>query len=134
MSPSLAPSPFASTAGADRDADSWVTYTEEQAHYSTARWVQQQLRQERRRGRAAGLEHADATGGDPGRHRTRVLPCFVGDNDPLLERLTPPVPEIAAEYWVIVHRDLRRAVCVRAVIDWVRRPFDEHRDALAGAR
>jgi hypothetical protein len=27
---------------------------------------------------------------------------------------------------------LRRAVCVRAVIDWVRRAFSEHRDALAG--
>ena len=52
----------------------------------------------------------------------------------LLERLTPPIPEIAAEYSVIVHRDLRRAVCVRAVIDWVRCAFAEHRDALAGAR
>ena len=49
-----------------------------------------------------------------------VLPCYVGDGDPLLERLTPPIPEIAAEYWIIVHRDLRRAACVRAVIDWVK--------------
>jgi hypothetical protein len=40
-----------------------------------------------------------------------VLPC----GPPLLERLTPPIPEIAAEYWVIVHRDLRRAACTRAV-------------------
>ena len=45
-----------------------------------------------------------------------------------------PVPEIAAEYSVIVHRDLRRAVCVRAVIDWVRCAFAEHKDALAGSR
>ncbi len=63
-----------------------------------------------------------------------IFPCFVGDDDPLLERLTPPIDEIAAEYWVIVHRDLRRAVCVRAAIDWVRALFDEHRDALAGVR
>jgi len=62
-----------------------------------------------------------------------VLPCYAADDDPLLERLTPPVSEIAAEYSVIVHRDLRRAVCVRAVIDWVRRAFVEQRDALAGA-
>jgi hypothetical protein len=46
--------------------------------------------------------------------------------------LTPPVPEIAAEYWIIVHRDLRRAACVRAVIDWIRSLFDEHRQELAG--
>jgi len=60
------------------------------------------------------------------------LPCFVADQDPLLERITPLLPEIAEEYWVIVHRDLRRAACVRAVIDWVRRLFVDHRDALAG--
>jgi hypothetical protein len=63
-----------------------------------------------------------------------VLPCYAADDDPLLERLTAPVSEIAAEYSVIVHRDLRRAVCVRAVIDWVRCAFAEHRAALAGNR
>jgi hypothetical protein len=44
-----------------------------------------------------------------------VLPCYVGDGHPLLERLTLPIPEIAAEYLIIVHRDLRRSACVRAV-------------------
>ena len=61
-----------------------------------------------------------------------ILSCFIADEDPLLERITPLLPEIAAEYWVIVHRDLRRAACVRAVIDWVRQLFVEHRDTLAG--
>jgi DNA-binding transcriptional LysR family regulator len=61
-----------------------------------------------------------------------LLPCFLGDADSTLDRITPPVPELGAEYWVIVHRDLRRAACVRAVIDWIRRVFDERRDELAG--
>ena len=61
-----------------------------------------------------------------------LLPCYAGDGDPLLERVTDPVPELAADYWVIVHRDLRRAACVRAVIDWIRRLFEQQRDALAG--
>jgi DNA-binding transcriptional LysR family regulator len=61
-----------------------------------------------------------------------LLPCYAGDADPLLERITPPVTELGAEYWVIVHQDLRRAACVRAVIDWIRRLFDEHRDQLSG--
>ena len=26
----------------------------------------------------------------------------MGDGHPLLERLTPPIPEIAAEYWIIL--------------------------------
>jgi DNA-binding transcriptional LysR family regulator len=115
-------------------SDAWVTYTEEQSHYATARWVQQQID---KNGGAVVLRASGTTmqlaavraGSGKG-----VLPCFAGDDDPLLERLTPPIPEIAAEYSVIVHRDLRRAVCVRAVIDWVRRAFVEHQDALAGSR
>jgi len=50
----------------------------------------------------------------------------------LLERVVPPAPEIAADYWVIVHRDLRRAACVRAVIDWMQALFVREREALAG--
>ncbi len=61
-----------------------------------------------------------------------LLPCFIGDGDPLLERLTPRLGELDAEYWIIVHRDLRRAACVRAVIDWIRRLFREQHDRLAG--
>jgi DNA-binding transcriptional LysR family regulator len=115
-------------------SDAWVTYTEEQAHYATARWVQQQI--EKTDG-AVALRASNVTmqlaairaGSGKG-----VLPCYAADDDPLLERVTEPVPEIAAEYSVIVHRDLRRAVCVRTVIDWVRCAFAEHRDALAGNR
>jgi DNA-binding transcriptional LysR family regulator len=40
---------------------------------------------------------------------------------------------LAADYWIIVHRDLRRSACVRAVIDWMKTQFAEHRDVLAGA-
>lgn len=114
------------------DSDAWVTYTEEQAHYPTARWVQERLR-ETGGGvalRASGMPMqlaAIRAGAGQG-----VLPCFAADADPLLERLTPPLPEVAAEYWVIVHRDLRRAACVRAVIDWIRQLFVEHRGNLAG--
>ncbi len=114
------------------EAQSWVTYTEEQAHYQTSRWVQQQLRET---GAAVALRASNMpmqlaairAGAGHG-----LLPCFIGDTDPLLERMTPPIPEIAAEYWVIVHRDLRRAACVRAVSEWIRSLFDEQRDALAG--
>jgi DNA-binding transcriptional LysR family regulator len=114
------------------DAGAWVTYTEEQAHYAPARWVQRQLE---KTGipvalRASSmLMHMEAIRAGTGRG---VLPCYVGDGHPLLERLTPPIPEIAAEYWIIVHRDLRRSACVRAVIDWVKALFAEQRDVIAG--
>ena len=110
----------------------WVTYPEEQSHVLTARWVDQRLR-------ATGDSVALRASTLPLRAAAvragiglGLLPCFLGDTDPALERMTPPVPELGAEYWVIVHRDLRRAACVRAVIDWIRRVFDERRDELAG--
>jgi DNA-binding transcriptional LysR family regulator len=112
--------------------DAWVTYTEEQAHYPTARWVQERLRESDGAValRASGMPmQLAAIRAGAGRG---ILPCFVADEDPLLERITPLLPEIAAEYWVIVHRDLRRAACVRAVIDWVRQLFVDYREALAG--
>ena len=117
-------------AGATSDA--WVTYPEEQAHYPTARWVQERLRES---GGAVALRASNmsmqfaAIRAGAGRG---ILPCFIGDAETLLERITPPVPEIAAEYWIIVHRDLRRAACVRAVIDWIRRLFDERQHELTG--
>src|SRR5205823_5827818 len=51
----------------------------------------------RRRQRASSmLMHLEAIRAGTGRG---VLPCYVGDGHPLLERLTPPVSELAAEYW-----------------------------------
>ena len=114
--------------------DAWVTYTEEQAHYPTARWVQDRLRESGGAVavRASGMPmQLAAIRAGAGRG---ILPCFAADEDSLLERVSDLLPEVAAEYWVIVHRDLRRAACVRAVMDWVRRLFADHRDVLAGTR
>jgi DNA-binding transcriptional LysR family regulator len=110
----------------DTDIEAWVTYPDEQAHYAPARWVQRQVKAE---GKPVALRassmlmHAEAIRAGTGRG---VLPCYVGDGHPLLERLTAPIPELAAEYWIIVHRDLRRSACVRAVIDWAKALFAEH--------
>jgi DNA-binding transcriptional LysR family regulator len=120
------------TARSPRRGEQWITYTEEQGHYASARWLDQQIRDS---GGLVALRASDLlmrleavrSGAGIG-----LLPCFAADADPLLERVTDPVPELAADYWVIVHRDLRRAACVRAVIDWIKRLFDQQRDALAG--
>jgi DNA-binding transcriptional LysR family regulator len=115
------------------DTEAWVTYPDEQAHYAPARWVQRQVEETGKLVtlRASSmLMHLEAILAGTGRG---PLPCYIGDGHPLLERLTPPIPELAAEYWIIVHRDLRRAACVRAVMDWIRQVFDEQRDLIAGA-
>jgi DNA-binding transcriptional LysR family regulator len=118
-------------------SDAWVAYNEEQVHneepvHEPARWIERQIE-------ATGhpvalraptlLMHAEAIRAGTGQG---VLPCYVGDGHPLLERLTAPIPELAATYWMIVHRDLRRAPCVRVVIDWVKQAFVEQRKVIEG--
>jgi DNA-binding transcriptional LysR family regulator len=119
------------------DTDAWVAYTEEQSQgqsHEPARWVQRQVE---KTGMPVALRastllmHVEAIRAGTGRG---VIPCYIGDGHPLLERLTAPIPELAATYWMIVHRDLRRAPCVRAVIDWMKALFAEQRDVLAGNR
>lgn len=117
------------------DADAWVAYSEEQSRgksHEPARWVQRQI--DETKGTVALrapslLMHAEAIRAGTGRG---VLPCYVGDAHPVLERLGAPIPELDATYWMVVHRDLRRASCVRAAIDWVRQAFAEQRDVIAG--
>src|SRR3546814_20847328 len=36
-----------------------------------------------------------------------VLPCYLGDGDPMLRRLGPILDEVACDQWLLVHRDLR---------------------------
>ena len=112
----------------------WIAYPEEQAHLGSARWLDQRMKAEggtvalRASNLTMRIEAVRAGVG------VALLPCYAADPDPLLQRVSQPVPELAADYWVIVHRDLRRAACVRAVIDWVQTLFHREGDALAGLR
>ncbi|WP_243962124.1 LysR family transcriptional regulator [Methylobacterium sp. J-072] len=45
------------------------------------------------------------------------LPCFEGDADPALRRLSGPHPDIGADLWMLTHPDLRHAGRVRAFMD-----------------
>jgi DNA-binding transcriptional LysR family regulator len=62
-----------------------------------------------------------------------LLPCYIGDADPVLRRLDGPEPP-SHEIWLLVHGDLRRTPRVRAVIDWVDELVGRARPALLGRR
>jgi DNA-binding transcriptional LysR family regulator len=61
-----------------------------------------------------------------------VLPCYLGDADPALRRIGPILADVAADQWLLVHRDLRDLPRVRAVMDALVQLFQEERAALAG--
>jgi DNA-binding transcriptional LysR family regulator len=47
-----------------------------------------------------------------------VLPCFIGDSDPNLERLLDEV-SVTRSFWLVTHADTRRSGRVGAFVDWL---------------
>src|SRR5262249_46067837 len=80
----------------------WVTYPDEQAHLAPGRGVERRVEEAgpgvaRRPSSMLMLLEAICAG--PGRG---VPPFYVGNSHRGLERMPPPIPELAAEYWIIV--------------------------------
>jgi DNA-binding transcriptional LysR family regulator len=61
------------------------------------------------------------------------LPCFIGDLEPGLVRVLPPVTEMASVLWLLTHPDLRRTARVRAVLDLLARRLARQRGLLEGS-
>ncbi|MGV1791830.1 LysR family transcriptional regulator [Rhizobium sp. A37_96] len=53
------------------------------------------------------------------------LPLFLGEADPDLMRLDRDGPAFSRDIWIVVHRDLRNAEPIRAVMDFVARVVGE---------
>lgn len=61
-----------------------------------------------------------------------VLPCFIGDADPALVRLTPILDSARVDQWLLVHADLREVPRVRIVMDALGRMFRVRRSEIEG--
>ena len=86
----------------------------------------------RRRGahRLQGQHHARA--GRSGRRRVGmvVLPCFIGTAIPGLTQLTPTLPELEGELWLLTHPDLRNTARVRAFLDFSAAEIGKRREVI----
>ena len=93
----------------------WVGYDEEHAYFLNQTWLLERLDGAQPAVRVNnGLVLHDAVRQAAG---LGVLPCFAGDGDAALVRLTPPIHGMLSTQNLIVHRDLRRVPGVRAVMD-----------------
>jgi DNA-binding transcriptional LysR family regulator len=63
-----------------------------------------------------------------------VMPCYLGDDDAALRRVGPVLQDVAADQWLLVHRDLRALPRVRAVMDRLIELFQEERATIEGRR
>jgi DNA-binding transcriptional LysR family regulator len=63
-----------------------------------------------------------------------VLPCYLGDADQRLARVTNTLPDLEVDLWLLTHNDLRKTGRVRALLDFVATAVKPQRDWLTGVR
>ena len=108
----------------------WVAFDDDHVYFDGQTWLREKLA-----GRAPAIRmnngHAihDAVRNGAG---LGVLPCFAGDSDPDLVRLTAPIQGVESDLNLVVHRDLKRVPSVRAVMDELIRLFKQEALRLAG--
>lgn len=61
-----------------------------------------------------------------------ILPCFMGDIDPLLERYCDPDPAFNLGLWILLHPDLKRTGRVMAFRDFLSEAINDKRDLFEG--
>jgi len=96
------------------DALAWITYEESLSRLPQARWMaaQDQMTASLLLNDAEAVVQAVRAG-----IGKSLLPCFVGEREPGLKRLSRAV--LARDIWLLVHRDLRAQARIATVIDWV---------------
>nr|MDJ0896889.1 LysR family transcriptional regulator [Alphaproteobacteria bacterium] len=106
----------------------WVGFDEEHAYMPGQAWQSTFLGDQRpvlRTNNGIVLANAIRQGNGIG-----VLPCFLGDPDPALVRLTPVLTEARVDQWLLVHADLRHVPRIRIVMDALVELFRAQRPAF----
>jgi DNA-binding transcriptional LysR family regulator len=95
----------------------WVAYNEDLEQLPEMRWLDAQIEVGRIRLRDSGtrtLCGAIASGIGRG-----ILPCFVGDPHPELQRSSPGDPVLSRDLWLLIHHEARQSARVAVVADWL---------------
>lgn len=61
-----------------------------------------------------------------------VLPCYIGDQEPLLRRKAPGKIERATDLWVLTHKDLRQVARIRTFVDFIYEAIEKQKILLEG--
>jgi len=108
----------------------WVGFDDEHSYMPGQTWQTSFLGNQRPVVRTNnGIVLANAIRGGNG---IGVLPCFLGDADPALVRLTSILDEARADQWLLVHADLRHVPRIRIVMDALAQLFRACRTEIEG--
>lgn len=108
----------------------WLSPDDSLSHLGSARWIASHVAGERIVHRASSLT-ALAAAARAGLG-IAPLPCLLGDPDPVLVRLTAPMPEMATSLWLITHPDLQRTARIRVVLDTLAKHFLQLKAVVEG--
>ncbi|MBO6718154.1 MAG: LysR family transcriptional regulator [Rhizobiaceae bacterium] len=127
----IAQAPFRARNLAQAGSEEWVAIPPEDAMTRSARWVNAQpgLVVAAWANTTRTLHDLIRAGVGKG-----LLPCFVGDRDPLLERAGEPIEELSGHQWIVMHNDDRHRSDVRTVIDRIVALVNKHAALFAGER
>lgn len=112
-------------------AGAWVAYNDDLAQTPEMRYLEARRVDADRIGLRSNNLRALARAAADGLGRA-VLPCFIGDGLPGLERCSGPAPVLARELWMVIHPGARPQPRVAAVADWLQAQFAEEQARFAG--
>ena len=120
-----------SRANVDLQAMPWIGFDDDHSYMPGQAWLRQRLDGAKPAVRGNNwLVLLEAARNGAG---LAVMPCYLGDPEPQLHRIGDVIPEVFADQWLLVHRDLRALPRVRAVVDAVVVLFQRERALLEGA-
>jgi DNA-binding transcriptional LysR family regulator len=134
----VATAPYASPAYLERSGNrplrdhDWLGFEDSLGHLRSARWVSENLSQERIMFRAdslLALRSAAVAG-----LGVAALPCYLADPVAELRRVTAPLPDMEGSLWLLTHPDLRRVARIRTVLDFVADALSRQRGLIEGTR
>jgi DNA-binding transcriptional LysR family regulator len=115
---------------ADGRAHNWIAFTDLVSVARVTKWLKTHVDEQRivyKVNTMLGL--AEVAAGGVG---MAVLPCFIGNAIPGLAQLTPPLPDLEGELWLLTHPDLRNTARVRAFLDFCAAEIGKRREVLEG--
>ncbi len=108
----------------------WVGYEDEYLFLSEAKWLAQKMKKSEpiiKSSNAGILKKAIKVGLGIG-----VLPCYRGDDDKSLVRISGPQPIVTREAWLLTHNDYRSHPKTCWVIDWITDIFKSDQKRISG--
>jgi DNA-binding transcriptional LysR family regulator len=102
---------------ADPVRHTWVAFADDTALARPAKWLKDHGVDESRIVYKVNtlLGIAEAVAHEIG---LALLPCYIGETTPGIARLSPPLPELEGQLWIVAHPDLKRIWRVGAFLDF----------------